>query len=127
MAINWKNKYREVDIPSQGIMTKERPIRRIVRFLNEIADWLSQYSDSAQLPEGGTAGQVLTKIDETDGNAEWQDKFPAGDVGQVLEIDTMGDIAFKDKFPLGGTTCQVLQRDSNGNAVWDWVRAIKDD
>lgn len=125
MTINWKNKYREVDIPSQGIMTKERPIRRIVRFLNEIADWLSQYSDSAQLPEGGTAGQVLTKIDEIDGNAEWQDKFPVGEDGQVLQLGADGSAKWEDKFPTGGLQYQVLQRDSEGSAIWGWVRATE--
>ena len=31
-----------------------------------------------------------------------------------------------DGLPAGGEQYQVLQRDSGGNAVWDWVRAADD-
>lgn len=47
------------------------------------------------VPVGGTAGQVLTKVDETDYNTEWKDATGGGVGGHVEWIDaddTQGDI-----------------------------------
>lgn len=54
------------------------------------------------IPTGGTAGQILKKVDDTDYNAEWAD------------LDESG------KLPEGGTAGQVLTKvdESNYNAEW---------
>lgn len=57
------------------------------------------------VPAGGTAGQVLSKIDGTDYNTEWV--TPSGGGGSSL--------------PTGGTTGQVLAKASNADGDVEWI------
>ena len=83
-------------------------------------------SVSGGLPEGGTAGQILTKNSETNGDASWQNpptSIPSGgEKGQVLTKngDTDGDVSWQDAasgLPEGGTAGQVLYKKADG-AEW---------
>lgn len=62
----------------------------------------SGWVDVNQVPDGGTAGQLLSKIDGTDGNTEWVDAPtslpPGGTTGQVLTklSGTDGDADWED-------------------------------
>ena len=57
------------------------------------------------VPAGGTAGQVLSKVDGTDYNTEWV--TPSGGGGSSL--------------PTGGTTGQVLAKASNTDGDVEWI------
>lgn len=64
---------------------------------------ISSNNENGGLPAGGTAGQALIKVDDIDGNAEWQDiqALPEGGVaGQILTkvSTTEGDATWSD-FP----------------------------
>ena len=81
---------------------------------------------SGGLPEGGTAGQVLTKNSETSGDASWQNpptSIPSGgEKGQVLTKNGSadGDASWQDAasgLPEGGTAGQVLYKKADG-AEW---------
>lgn len=56
-----------------------------------------------EVPDGGTAGQLLSKIDGADGNAEWVDA--------------------PTSLPVGGTTGQVLTKLSGTDGDADWEDA----
>lgn len=84
---------------------------------------------SAQVPVGGTSGQVLTKKSGTDFDAEWKTPGVAlptgGTAEQILtkNSDTDGDASWKDApiaLPDGGDSGQVLTKNSstNGDASW---------
>ena len=83
-------------------------------------------SASGSLPEGGTAGQILTKNSDTSGDASWQNpptSIPSGgEKGQVLTKNgsTDGDASWQDAasgLPEGGTAGQVLYKKADG-AEW---------
>jgi len=83
------------------------------------------------IPSGGTPGQVLAKIDETDYNVTWVNqqggggsgKVPAGGTtGQVLAKSTDADYQTEwvnqpEGLPAGGTTGQVVTKTADG-AEW---------
>jgi len=81
--ITWRYRYRENELSNGQTLTGERPIRRLVRFCNEIANWLSNV-----IPSGGETGQVLVKKSDSDFDLEWGDGLPDdGDPGQVLTLN----------------------------------------
>lgn len=57
-------------------------------------------ADGQGVPTGGTAGQVLEKVDGTDFNARWADK---------------------QAVPTGGTEGQVLTKTGSGNTDYTWA------
>lgn len=63
----------------------------------------AQISNLFKIPGGGTGGQVLAKVDSTDGNVRWVD----AQAGSAL--------------PNGGTTGQLLAKNSNTNGDTHWV------
>jgi len=87
------------------------------------------------LPEGGTAGQVLAKESDADGDADWVDLpsgLPTGGTsGQVLTKQSSDDgdaswVTPEDGsgVPAGGLAGQALfkQSDTDGDAVWRGIR-----
>ena len=58
------------------------------------------------IPSGGTPGQVLAKINETDYNVTWVDQQGGGGSGNV---------------PAGGTTGQVLAKSTDADYQTEWV------
>lgn len=58
------------------------------------------------IPSGGTPGQVLAKIDETDYNVTWVNQQGGGGSGNV---------------PAGGTTGQVLAKATDADYQTEWV------
>lgn len=58
------------------------------------------------IPSGGTPGQVLAKIDETDYNVTWVNQQGGGGSGNV---------------PAGGTTGQVLAKSTDADYQTEWV------
>lgn len=58
------------------------------------------------IPAGGTAGQVLGKVDATDYNVQWVDQQGGGSGGDV---------------PAGGTTGQVLAKSTDADYQTQWV------
>ena len=70
-------------------------------FVGTEAEWVESLKGEG-VPVGGTAGQILSKVDGTDYNTEWVDA-PSG-----------------SGVPAGGTTGQVLTKTSNtdGDATW---------
>lgn len=63
-----------------------------------------KFADVHSIPAGGTAGQVLGKIDETDYNVTWVNQ--TGGDGNV---------------PAGGTTGQVLAKATDADYQTEWV------
>lgn len=81
--ITWLYRYRENELSNGQTLTGEKPIRRLVRFCNEIASWLSNV-----IPSGGTTGQVLVKRSDENFAFEWGDGLPGdGEPGQVLTLN----------------------------------------
>lgn len=82
------------------------------------------------LPVGGTTGQHLSKVSNTDGDAEWTDvpqELPdGGTIGQTLvkSSSTDGDVEWSDApndLPVGGGTGQVLAKVDNTDYNVAWV------
>ncbi len=66
-----------------------------------------KFADAHSIPAGGTAGQVLGKIDGTDYNVTWVDQTGgSGEGGNV---------------PAGGTTGQVLAKSTDADYQTEWV------
>ena len=103
--------------------------------IDDLLDKANDMDSSAQVPTGGTSGQVLTKKSDTDFDASWKDAPIAlpdgGDSGQVLtkNSSTNGDASWQtpatpsNPFPTGGTTGQVLVKKSNANYDAEWIDA----
>lgn len=66
-----------------------------------------KFSDVHSIPAGGTAGQVLGKIDGTDYNVTWVNQTGGGGEG--------GNV------PAGGTTGQVLAKSTDADYQTEWV------
>lgn len=64
-----------------------------------------KFADVHSIPAGGTAGQVLGKIDGTDYNVTWVNQT-GGEGGNV---------------PAGGTTGQVLAKSTNADYQTEWI------
>lgn len=67
----------------------------------------AKFADVHSIPAGGTAGQVLGKIDGTDYNVTWVNQTGGGGEG--------GNV------PAGGTTGQVLAKSSDADYQTEWV------
>lgn len=89
--------------------------------------FLEEPLDGPALPEGGSAGQVLIKNSDEDGDAVWGEivALPEGGIaGQVLvkNSSTEGDATWQEivALPEGGSAGQVLIKNSetDGDAVW---------
>lgn len=65
-----------------------------------------KFADVHSVPAGGTAGQVLGKIDGTDYNVTWVNQTGGGEGGNV---------------PAGGTTGQVLAKSTDADYQTEWV------
>ena len=100
--------------------------------IDDLLDKANDMNSSAQVPTGGTSGQVLTKKSGTDYDAEWKTPGVAlpdgGDSGQVLtkNSSTNGDASWKtpaapsNPLPVGGTKGQVLAKSSNTDFDVTW-------
>lgn len=66
-----------------------------------------KFADVHSIPAGGTAGQVLGKIDGTDYNVTWVNQTGGGGDG--------GNV------PAGGTTGQVLAKSTDADYQTEWV------
>ena len=75
-------------------------------------------SDVHDIPQGGTAGQALTKVDGTDYNVEWSTISGSGAVDSV--DGKTGNVTV---LPTGGTADQVLAKvdGTNYNVYWKTV------
>ena len=103
--------------------------------IDDLLDKANAMNSSAQVPVGGTSGQVLTKKSGTDYDAEWKTPgvaLPAGGTaGQILTKNgsTNGDASWKtpkspsNPLPVGGTTGQVLAKKSDTNYDTEWIDA----
>ena len=63
----------------------------------------------------GLMARALERMTVQDGQVQWLNGIP-----KIIVDGASGD---GDGLPEGGDEYQVLQRDSGGDAVWDWVRA----
>lgn len=101
--------------------------------IDDLLDKANDMDSSAQVPAGGTSGQVLTKKSGTDFDAQWKTPgvaLPAGGTaGQILtkNSSTNGDASWKtpeapsNPLPTGGTTGQVLAKKSDTNYDTEWI------
>ena len=95
-----------------------------------------KFADVHSIPVGGTAGQVLGKIDGTDYNVTWVNQtggggeggnVPAGGTtGQVLAKSTDADYQTEwvnqtGGLPEGGTVGQVLAKKTADNYATEWI------
>ena len=95
-----------------------------------------KFADVHSIPAGGTAGQVLGKIDGTDYNVTWVNQtggggeggnVPAGGTtGQVLAKSTDADYQTEwvnqtGGLPEGGTAGQVLAKKTGDNYATEWI------
>lgn len=97
--------------------------------IDALLDKANDLDDSAQVPAGGTSGQVLTKKSGTDFDAQWETPgvaLPTGGAAEQIltkNSSTDGDASWKDApiaLPDGGTSGQVLTKNSStdGDASW---------
>lgn len=98
--------------------------------IDDLLDKANAMNSSAQVPAGGTSGQVLTKKSGTDFDTEWGtpgSSLPSGGTpSQVLtkKSFTAGDAEWRDapvQLPAGGYAGQILQKKSSTRNDADWV------
>lgn len=98
--------------------------------IDDLLDKAKAMNSSAQVPTGGTSGQVLTKKSSDDFDAEWGtpgSSLPSGGTpSQVLtkKSFTAGDAEWRDaqvQLPAGGYAGQILQKKSSTRNDADWV------
>lgn len=96
-------------------------------YLSFIDGTWTESAGGSGVPDGGTTGQVLAKLSDDDGDADWVDpeaaSLPAGgEVGQVL-TKTAGGAEWDDVsgVPEGGGTGQVLRKASNAPGDVEWA------
>nr|DAU40937.1 MAG TPA: baseplate protein [Bacteriophage sp.] len=101
--------------------------------IDDLLDKANDMDSSAQVPAGGTSGQVLTKKSGTDFDAQWETPGVAlptgGTAEQILtkNSDTDGDASWKDApiaLPAGGTSRQVLAKKTDTNYDTEWINAL---
>lgn len=78
--------------------------------IDDLLDKANDLDDSAQVPAGGTSGQVLTKKSGTDFDTQWETPE-----------------APSNPLPTGGTTGQVLAKKSDTNYDAEWIDAHSGD
>lgn len=85
---------------------------------NYTSKTLAIENDVHDIPQGGTAGQALTKIDSQDYNVQWQTISGSGAVDSV--DGKTGNVTV---LPVGGTADQVLAKvdGTNYNVYWKTV------
>lgn len=91
--------------------------------------YLKIYRDGVTEPEWveempGAQADDAEVVDMTSLHLHLPPLPPGGDENQVLAIvdDLPTWVDIPDQLPVGGSQYQVLQRDGDGNPVWDWVR-----
>lgn len=98
--------------------------------IDDLLDKANNMDSSAQVPVGGTSGQVLTKKSGTDYDAEWKtpgSSLPSGGTpSQVLtkKSTAAGDAEWRDvpvQLPSGGSAGQILQKKSSTLNDAGWV------
>lgn len=98
--------------------------------IDDLLDKANDMDSSAQVPAGGTSGQVLTKKSGTNYDAEWKtpgSSLPSGGTpSQVLTKKslTAGDAEWRDApvmLPAGGNAGQILQKKSSTRNDAGWV------
>ena len=98
--------------------------------IDDLLDKANNMDSSAQVPVGGTSGQVLTKKSGTDFDAEWKtpgSSLPSGGTpSQVLtkKSTAAGDAEWRDvpvQLPSGGYAGQILQKKSSTLNDAGWV------
>ena len=98
--------------------------------IDDLLDKANDMNSSAQVPTGGTSGQVLTKKSGTDYDAEWKtpgSSLPSGGTpSQVLtkKSTAAGDAEWRDapvQLPAGGYAGQILQKKSSTRNDAGWV------
>lgn len=121
MAENWTHKFRVEDIGTQSTITGMRPGDMIARAVTEI-------QEKAVTDGVGGDGVIVTKYK----NGIRIDFDPASisdDVAQalleVLKTTIKNYPSQNFILPDGGQLYQVLQRGSDGAAIWDYVRAAE--
>ena len=107
--------------------------------IDDLLDKANDMDSSAQVPAGGTSGQVLTKKTGTDFDAQWETPGVAlptgGTSGQVLtkNSSTNGDASWKtpeapsNPLPTGGSAGQVLAKKTDTNYDTEWIDAHSGD
>lgn len=98
--------------------------------IDDLLDKANDMDSSAQVPAGGTSGQVLTKKSGTNYDAEWKtpgSSLPSGGTpSQVLTKKSIaaGDAEWRDApvmLPAGGNAGQILQKKSSTRNDAGWV------
>lgn len=98
--------------------------------IDDLLDKVNDMDSSAQVPAGGTSGQVLTKKSGTNYDAEWEtpgSSLPSGGTpSQVLTKKSLaaGDAEWRDApvmLPAGGNAGQILQKKSSTRNDAGWV------
>lgn len=102
--------------------------------IDDLLDKANDMNSSAQVPTGGTSGQVLTKKSGTDYDAEWKtpgSSLPSGGTpSQVLtkKSTASGDAEWRDvpvQLPSGGSAGQALVKNSatNYDVKWETIQS----
>lgn len=101
--------------------------------IDDLLDKANDMNSSAQVPTGGSSGQVLTKKSSANFDAEWKTPgttLPSGGTaGQVLtkNSSTAGDASWKtpeapsNPLPTGGAAGQALVKNSSTNYDVKWA------
>lgn len=106
--MSWENTYPPGGFGPQDTINSHTPGQKIAEAITEIQD---KAVVSADLDAGtGLKGDASIQNNHLQINISLEKASP----------DTGGGDG--DGLPDGGEEYQVLQRDSDGNAVWDWVR-----
>lgn len=105
---DWAYSYRRGQIPAKAVIHEHRPGAMLADAVTEIQD--RAITNVEVVAGDGLNGSVTVADGSATINISLDETSPSGSGGG-------------DGLPEGGEQYQVLQRDSNGDAVWDWVRA----
>lgn len=100
----WVHKYRVVDVGSQATITGHTPGQKIALVLEDIQGRVPNDVEGESPITAEIVGNTLTLSLDIEA------------LKSMLELDS------GDMLPDGGEEHQVLQRNAEGEAVWDWVR-----
>jgi len=109
--VSWTHTYKVEAIGSQSTISGTKPGNAIALAISEIQD------------------KVVTDVTQSITLGEWTITFSIQDNVLTVEVSTDQSGANETGggsvtgLPEGGEPYQVLQRGTDGEAIWDWVRA----
>jgi hypothetical protein len=117
--MKWTHTYRKGQITPGGTITAQKPGNSIAQAIEEIQEKavtdVALSLDSSLTGTAAISQNTLRLSLAVTNPRPYSDEDPDEDSGQTGGGDSL---------PAGGELYQVLQRNADGEAVWDYVRAV---